>query len=53
MYFIYVCMYVVYVMYVMYVMYVCINVCIYVFSTDESITRDRIFRRDEDEVSII
>ena len=47
MYFIYVCMYVVY------VMYVCINVCIYVFSTDESITRDRIFRRDEDEVSII
>ena len=50
MYFIYVCMYVVY---VMYVMYVCINVCIYVFSTDESITRDRIFRRDEDEVSII
>ena len=50
MYFIYVCMYVVY---VMYVMYECINVCIYVFSTDESITRDRIFRRDEDEVSII
>ena len=50
MYFIYVCMYVVY---VMYVMYVCINVCIYVFSTDESITRDRIFRRDEDEVSFI
>ena len=50
MYFIYVYMYVVY---VMYVMYVCINVCIYVFSTDESITRDRIFRRDEDEVSII